>query len=161
MRAEQFPPMPDELAERWGRFPHWDQDTNYNLHLGFVVEDMRAGNAPIGDLSAVFDHIAEVVEAQAEGRMRELSWRSLISGEDPKPSDLRRLRGPSARGGAGQAGAGSQNVQREGPAPSLPNHPDGRRSARPRPVATAATAATAGRSAKHCRHCGITGGRPD
>jgi len=45
MRAEQFPPMPDELAERWGRFPHWDQDTNYNLHLGFVVEDMRAGYA--------------------------------------------------------------------------------------------------------------------
>ena len=45
MRAEQFPPMPDELAERWGRFPHWNQDTNYNLHLGFVVEDMRAGYA--------------------------------------------------------------------------------------------------------------------
>lgn len=45
MRADQFPPMPDELAERWGRFPHWDQDTNYNLHLGFVVEDMRAGYA--------------------------------------------------------------------------------------------------------------------
>ncbi|MED5359281.1 MAG: hopanoid biosynthesis-associated RND transporter HpnN, partial [Pseudomonadota bacterium] len=41
--------------------------------------------------SVVFDRIAEVVEAHAEGRMRELSWRSLISGKDPKPSDLRRF----------------------------------------------------------------------
>jgi uncharacterized protein (TIGR00369 family) len=45
MRADQFPPMPADMAERWGRFPHWDQDTNYNLHLGFVVEEMRAGYA--------------------------------------------------------------------------------------------------------------------
>ena len=59
--------------------------------LRLAVEDMRAGNALIGDLSVVFDRIAEVVEAHAEGRMRELSWRSLISGKDPKPSDLRRF----------------------------------------------------------------------
>ena len=37
--------MPADMAERWGRFPHWDQETNYNLHLGFVVEEMRAGYA--------------------------------------------------------------------------------------------------------------------
>ena len=69
--------------------------------LRLAVEDMRSGNAPIGDLSAVFDRIAGVVEAQAEGRMRELSWRSLISGVDPKPSDLRRFLQVRAQSGIG------------------------------------------------------------
>ena len=51
---------------------------------------MRAGNAPIGDLSVVL--IASLRLWKRSGRgMRELSWRSLISGKDPKPSDLRRF----------------------------------------------------------------------
>ncbi|MDA3014897.1 MAG: PaaI family thioesterase [Actinomycetota bacterium] len=45
MRADDFPPLDAEIAERWAGFPKWDQDTNYNLHMGFVVEDMRQGYA--------------------------------------------------------------------------------------------------------------------
>lgn len=39
--ADRFAPLPAEAAERWSHFPHWDQDANFALHLGFVVEEIR------------------------------------------------------------------------------------------------------------------------
>ncbi|HAZ32860.1 MAG: PaaI family thioesterase [Actinomycetota bacterium] len=45
MRADDFPPISDELLQTWSRFPSWDQDTNMALHMGFIVEDIRAGYA--------------------------------------------------------------------------------------------------------------------
>jgi uncharacterized protein (TIGR00369 family) len=29
------------LAEFWARFPKWDQDTNFAVYLGFVVEEVK------------------------------------------------------------------------------------------------------------------------
>ena len=43
MRADDFPPIPDDIHEVWSRFPSWDQDTNMNLHMGFIVEEIRTG----------------------------------------------------------------------------------------------------------------------
>ncbi|MEC7647209.1 MAG: MMPL family transporter [Pseudomonadota bacterium] len=91
---EELEELADRLSQAQGLLGSLTSDPSIrglSEILRLVVEDMRAGNAPIGDLSVVFDRIAEVVEAHAEGRMRELSWRSLISGKDPKPSDLRRF----------------------------------------------------------------------
>ncbi|MEC8698324.1 MAG: hypothetical protein VXY20_03120, partial [Pseudomonadota bacterium] len=91
---EELEELADRLSQAQGLLGSLISDPSIRGLSGVLrlaVEDMRAGNTPIGDLSAVFDHIAEVVESHAEGRMRELSWRSLISGEDPKPSDLRRF----------------------------------------------------------------------
>jgi len=45
MRADDFPPMSHEMLERWSGFPSWGQGTNFNLHMGFEVEEMRAGYA--------------------------------------------------------------------------------------------------------------------
>ena len=45
MRADDFPPMTPEMLERWSGFPSWGQGTNFNLHMGFVVEEMRTGYA--------------------------------------------------------------------------------------------------------------------
>lgn len=45
MRAESFPPADAEHLERWSAFPSWGQETNYNLHMGFIVEDIRKGYA--------------------------------------------------------------------------------------------------------------------
>ena len=43
MRADDFPPFADDVHEIWSRFPSWDQDTNMNLHMGFIVEEIRTG----------------------------------------------------------------------------------------------------------------------
>ena len=43
MRADNFPPIADDIHEIWSRFPSWDQDTNMNLHMGFIVEEIRTG----------------------------------------------------------------------------------------------------------------------
>jgi uncharacterized protein (TIGR00369 family) len=45
MRADDFPPITDDVREVWSRFPSWDQPTNMNLHMGLIVEDIRAGYA--------------------------------------------------------------------------------------------------------------------
>lgn len=39
--ADRFAPLPRENAERWAHFPTWDQPTNFAMHLGFVVEEIR------------------------------------------------------------------------------------------------------------------------
>lgn len=39
--ADRFAPLPRENAERWAHFPTWDQSTNFAMHLGFVVEEIR------------------------------------------------------------------------------------------------------------------------
>ena len=41
MRADQFAPLPADKAAYWAQFPHWNQETNFALHLGFVVEELR------------------------------------------------------------------------------------------------------------------------
>ena len=39
--ADRFAPLPADAAERWSHFPSWDQQSNYALHLGFVLEELR------------------------------------------------------------------------------------------------------------------------
>ena len=41
MRADQFAPLPADKAAYWAQFPHWNQEKNFALHLGFVVEELR------------------------------------------------------------------------------------------------------------------------
>lgn len=38
---EDFAPLPADKAAFWANFPHWDNDINYAMHLGMVVEEMR------------------------------------------------------------------------------------------------------------------------
>ncbi|MEY2975548.1 MAG: hypothetical protein RIR49_1968 [Actinomycetota bacterium] len=45
MRADDFPPMSPEMFERWSGFPSWGQESNFNLHMRFTVEEMRTGYA--------------------------------------------------------------------------------------------------------------------
>ena len=41
MIADQFEPLTQEQAEFWARFPKWDQDMNYAVYLGFIVEEVK------------------------------------------------------------------------------------------------------------------------
>jgi hypothetical protein len=41
MIADQFEPLTPEQAEFWARFPKWDQDVNYAVSLGFIVEESK------------------------------------------------------------------------------------------------------------------------
>lgn len=41
MHADRFAPLPDEVAERWARFPRWDRTYFPNV-VGLVVEELRA-----------------------------------------------------------------------------------------------------------------------
>lgn len=59
--------------------------------LGLAVDNLREGGDPPGDLADVFRRISAVIEARLAGQPRELSWQTLLSGKDPKPSDLRRF----------------------------------------------------------------------
>jgi len=91
---EELEDLADRLSQAQGLLGSLASDPSIrglSEVLRLAVEDMRAGNAPIGDLRAVFQRISDVIEAQAGGEMRELSWRTLISGEDAKPSDRRRF----------------------------------------------------------------------
>lgn len=47
VRADDFAPLPPDKAERWSQFPHWGQPMNYNIHLGFVLEEIRQEYARI------------------------------------------------------------------------------------------------------------------
>ncbi len=38
---EDFAPLPAEAAAFWAHFPQWDNDINYAMHLGMVVEEIR------------------------------------------------------------------------------------------------------------------------
>ena len=39
--AEDFAPLPADKAAFWAAFPQWDNDVNYAMHLGMVVEEIR------------------------------------------------------------------------------------------------------------------------
>ena len=39
--ADDFAPLPADKAAFWAAFPQWDNDTNYAMHLGMVVEEIR------------------------------------------------------------------------------------------------------------------------
>lgn len=60
--------------------------------LGLAMDESVAGDgrAPIG-IAEVLGSIAEVVEAEAEGRFRLLSWRALMTGTRGNAADRRRL----------------------------------------------------------------------
>ena len=38
---EDFAPLPADKAAFWAAFPQWDNDINYAMHLGMVVEEIR------------------------------------------------------------------------------------------------------------------------
>ncbi len=40
-QPEDFAPLPADKAAYWADFPHWNNPTNYAMHLGLVVEEMR------------------------------------------------------------------------------------------------------------------------
>jgi uncharacterized protein (TIGR00369 family) len=40
MQSDRFPPLADDVAERWARFPNWDRTYFPNI-VGLVVEELR------------------------------------------------------------------------------------------------------------------------
>jgi hopanoid biosynthesis associated RND transporter like protein HpnN len=57
--------------------------------LSQSLEGVRLGKAKLDQLKPAFAAIADVLEAQANGKTAAFSWRTLISGKAPKPSELR------------------------------------------------------------------------
>ena len=45
MRADDFPPLPADIAERWSFFPHWDDKTYFVNVAGLEVEELRTDYA--------------------------------------------------------------------------------------------------------------------
>ncbi|MDW3177305.1 MAG: PaaI family thioesterase [Acidimicrobiia bacterium] len=45
MRAEDFPPLDSEVAERWAFFPHWEGKTYFVNIAGLEVEELRTDYA--------------------------------------------------------------------------------------------------------------------
>lgn len=43
-RAERFPPLPDDVAAAWSKFPHWDR-TYFPKLVGLEVEELRTDYA--------------------------------------------------------------------------------------------------------------------
>jgi uncharacterized protein (TIGR00369 family) len=41
MTADQFQPLTAEQSTFWQQFPRWEQDTNFAVYLGFVVEEIK------------------------------------------------------------------------------------------------------------------------
>jgi uncharacterized protein len=57
--------------------------------LSQSLEGVRLGRAKLEDLKPAFSAIAEALELLAKGKTPSFSWRTLISGRVPKPSELR------------------------------------------------------------------------
>jgi hopanoid biosynthesis associated RND transporter like protein HpnN len=57
--------------------------------LSQSLEGVRLGKAKLDQLKPAFAAIADALEAQANGKTAAFSWRTLISGRAPKPSELR------------------------------------------------------------------------
>jgi uncharacterized protein len=57
--------------------------------LSQSLEGVRLGKAKLDQLKPAFAAIADALEAQANGKTAAFSWRMLISGRAPKPSELR------------------------------------------------------------------------
>ncbi len=45
MRAEDFPPLDSEVADRWAFFPHWEGKTYFVNIAGLEVEELRTDYA--------------------------------------------------------------------------------------------------------------------
>src|SRR5262245_50957746 len=55
------------------------------------LEGVRLGKAKLEDLKPAFAALADAFERLAEGKSPAFSWRELIAGRPPKPSELRRF----------------------------------------------------------------------
>ncbi|HMA55522.1 MAG TPA: MMPL family transporter [Pseudolabrys sp.] len=59
--------------------------------LSQSIEGVRLGKAKFGDLRPALTAIADALEVLANGKTPAFSWRKLITGRAPEPSDLRRF----------------------------------------------------------------------
>ncbi|HYV69197.1 MAG TPA: hopanoid biosynthesis-associated RND transporter HpnN, partial [Pseudolabrys sp.] len=59
--------------------------------LSQSLEGVRLGKAKLEDLKPALAALADAFERLAEGKSPALSWRELIAGRPPKPSELRRF----------------------------------------------------------------------
>jgi uncharacterized protein len=59
--------------------------------LSQSLEGVRLGKAKLDDLSPALAAIADALEALANGKTAAFSWRTLITGRAPEPSELRHL----------------------------------------------------------------------
>jgi uncharacterized protein len=59
--------------------------------LSQSLEGVRLGKAKLEDLRPAFAALADALERLAEGKSPAFSWRELIAGRPPKPSELRRF----------------------------------------------------------------------
>ncbi|HEY1877461.1 MAG TPA: MMPL family transporter, partial [Rhizomicrobium sp.] len=60
-------------------------------NLSTYLLGVQAGQAKFADFDTVMVRLADVLTAAAHGRTEYLSWRSLITGSQPKPEELRRF----------------------------------------------------------------------
>ena len=84
----------DRLSQAQGLLGALSEDTSLrglSEAIGLAIDDMADGNEPIGDLTYVFERIADVVSARSQGTAAELSWRGLMAGEDFDSGDTRRF----------------------------------------------------------------------
>ena len=91
---EDLEDVADRLSQAQGMLGALSEDTSLrglSEVIGLAVDEMADGNEPIGDLSFVFERIAEVISARRQGTKAELSWRSLMEGKVPDASDTRRF----------------------------------------------------------------------
>ncbi|MGA2288685.1 MMPL family transporter [Bradyrhizobium sp.] len=55
------------------------------------IEGVRLGKAKLDSLTPALDALANALELVDKGKSASFSWRKLIAGEEPKPSELRRF----------------------------------------------------------------------
>ena len=41
MNADEYEPLPADMAARWADFPHWNQSANFAILVGLVTEEIR------------------------------------------------------------------------------------------------------------------------
>ena len=94
LEVEELENLADRLSQSQGLLSALSRDTSLrglSEVLGLAIDSATEGDAPISDLSLVFDRISDVISERTRGGSAELSWRSLMGGKDPDPADLRRF----------------------------------------------------------------------
>ncbi len=94
LEIDDLEDVADRLSQAQGLLGALSEDTSLrglSEVIGLAIEDMADGNEPIGDLSYVFERIADVISARNQGNAAELSWRGLMAGEEPDAGDTRRF----------------------------------------------------------------------
>ncbi len=84
----------DRLSQAQGLLGALSEETSLRRLsevFGLAIDDMVDDNEPIGDLTYVFERIADVVSARSQGTAAELSWQGLMAGEGPDGVDTRRF----------------------------------------------------------------------